>query len=136
MTGFPKAVRDLVKERSQGSCEVCGFGRAEQLHHRRARGMGSTRRPDSNTAANCLAACSECHAMIESRRTYAYDRGWLVRQHFPPEGVPVVFQGDWALLHPDGTVFRPPAGRDRCERCGFHIPSQGHRYGCQVKEAQ
>ena len=60
--------------------------------------------------------------------------GWLVRQNHSPADTPLVYQGDWALLSDEGFVFRPPTGRDRCERCGFHTPTQGHRYGCQEKE--
>jgi hypothetical protein len=72
--------------------------------------------------------------MVESNRIHALDRGWLVPQNLAPDGVPVVFQGDWALLTNEGGVFRPPVGGGRCVRCGFHIEIQGHRYGCQVKE--
>ena len=38
MTGFSKAVRELVQARSGGFCEVCGVGAVEQAHHRRPRG--------------------------------------------------------------------------------------------------
>lgn len=27
--------------------------------------------------------------------------------------------------------FVPPRGPDRCRECGFHVPTQGHRDGCQ-----
>lgn len=131
MTGFSKDVRDIVIERSQGTCECCGMDRAEQLHHRRARGMGSTRRPESNWPANALAMCAACHSMVESRREFAFDRGWLVRQGFMPADVPVVYQGSWAVLSDDGSVFRPPSGYGRCVRCGCHVEKQGHRHGCQ-----
>ena len=30
----------------------------------------------------------------------------------------------------NGRGFTPPAGLDRCECCGFHIPTQGHRGDC------
>ena len=134
MTGFSKQVRDRILERNQGMCEVCGLAAPQQIHHRRPRGAGGTKRPESNQAANGLAACQECHAMVESNRIHALDRGWLVPQNLAPDGVPVVFHGDWALLCNDGAVFRPPQGPGRCERCGFHIEIQGHRYGCQAKE--
>ena len=131
MTGFAKPVRDLIMARSENHCEICGVAVPEQIHHRRARGMGSTRRPETNQPANGLAACSRCHEFVESRREFALDRGWLVRQNQSPADVPLVYQGNWAVLTDDGAVFRPPIGRDRCERCGFHIPTQGHRSGCQ-----
>jgi hypothetical protein len=28
--------------------------------------------------------------------------------------------------------FVPPTGPGRCETCGFHTPTQGHRDGCQT----
>ena len=135
MTGFPKPVRDLIVARSQGMCEICGFAVPEQIHHRRPRGSGGTRRPETNEAANGLAACSACHALVESRRTFALDRGWLVPPNHAPDHVPVVYQGNWALLTDDGAVFRPPQGHGRCVRCGCHVEKQGHRNGCQEEGA-
>ena len=135
MTGFSKAVRELVQARSGGFCEVCGVGAVEQAHHRRPRGAGGSKAADTNNIANCLGACTQCHSMIESRREFALDRGWLVRQGHDPAEVPVVWQGTWVQLTDEGRVFYPPTGRDRCERCGFHIPEQGHRSGCQEMSA-
>jgi len=135
VTGFPKPVRDMIMARSQGHCEICGMAAPEQIHHRRPRGAGGSKADDTNQAANGLAICSPCHAIVESRREFAFDRGWLVRQGHSPVNVPVVFHGSWALLTDDGGVFRPPTGRDRCARCGFHGPTQGHRNGCQEEGA-
>ena len=28
--------------------------------------------------------------------------------------------------------FRPPTGLNRCEECGFHVPTQGHRDHCEA----
>lgn len=131
MTGFAKSVRAIIIARAQNHCEVCGINAPAQIHHRRARGMGSTTRPETNQAANGLAACTDCHRQIESRREFALDRGWLVRQNQVPADVPLVHHGSWALLDDEGSVFRPVVGRDRCVRCGFHVPTQGHRSGCQ-----
>ena len=133
MTGFPKAVREQVLNRATQHCEACGqASNAYQWHHRRPRGAGGSKASDTNTSANCLLLCPPCHALIESRREFAIDRGWLVRQGFDPAEVPVIYQCSWAILDADGGVFRPPVGRDRCERCGFHAPTHGHRAGCQV----
>lgn len=132
MNGFSRAVREIVTERAQNHCECCGVGRPEQLHHRRARGMGGSSADDTNTPANALAVDARCHALIESQRALALDRGWLVRQGQDPAEVPVLRHGsDWVLLREDGGVFVPPKGRGRCERCGFHTLKQGHREGCQ-----
>ena len=133
MTGFDKRTRDVVIERAQGHCEICGVHRPEQLHHRRPRGKGGSRRPDTNLPSNALAICAPCHGDAEYNRALALDRGWLVRQTFTPATVPVQRHGGtWVLLLDDGTVFTPPHGSGRCERCGFHTKTQGHRQGCQL----
>lgn len=131
MTGFPKAVRQLLFDRSGGFCEICGMAAPADAHHRRPRAAGGTKRADTNQPSNGLVLCRECHSLVESRRERALDRGWLVRQEHDPAETPVVYQGDWALLLADGVVFRPPQGAGRCERCGCHVVHQGHRKGCQ-----
>ncbi len=105
MTGFSPATRDVIYQRSDGVCERCGAGPVEQLHHRRARGAGGSRRTDTNTPANCLAICSPCHLHIETNRTEAKDMGWLVRQGHDPEHVPVMYRRTGLVnLHPDGSI--------------------------------
>ena len=105
--GFTPATRRLVDERSGGLCERCGnWGQDMQYHHRRARGMGSTKRPESNLPANCLHLDSACHAAIESARAEAYEYGWLVRQHETPEDIPVLRRGVWCLLDNGGGYLR------------------------------
>lgn len=133
MTGFSRATKELILERAAGFCECCGVGAVEQAHHRRPRSSGGSKAADTNTAANALAVDARCHALIESQRALALDRGWLVRQGQDPADVPVLRHGsEWVLLREDGGVFVPPKGRGRCERCGFHVKTQGHRAGCQV----
>lgn len=132
MTGFSKQVREIMQARSSGFCEICGVAAPDDAHHRRPRGAGGSKADDTNWPSNGLLACRRCHELVESRRELALDRGWLVRQGQSPSSVPVLFQGNWALLTDDGAVFRPPRGGGRCERCGFHVPSQQHRPGCQV----
>jgi len=108
--GFTPAVKALVSERSGGLCERCGRHEPDmQYHHRRARGMGSTKRPDTNQPANCLHVSAACHAIIESLRAEAYEFGWLVRQHQTPADIPVLRRGVWVLLDNDGGYTRCPA---------------------------
>jgi hypothetical protein len=103
VTGFPKNVRELVFIRANGYCEICGFDQPTQIHHRRARGAGGTRRVSTNTASNALAVSLECHALAESRRELAYSRGWLVHQQHNPAEVPVMINGsEWVLLDDHG----------------------------------
>lgn len=130
MSVIPKSLRDRLAERSDGGCELCVFERATNWHHRKNRSQGG-----QHTLSNALHLCGSgttgCHGMVTENPARAYDRGWSVRSGFDPADVPVLYAGSWALLDDDGHVFRPVMGRDRCVRCGFHVPTQGHRSGCQ-----
>lgn len=106
-TGFTPKVRQVIVERSSGRCEVMAEGctfTATAIHHRRPRGMGGSRRPDTNRASNGLATCDSCHRRVESLRDESRSRGWLVMQNQPPAGVPVVYRGQRTLLLDDGSV--------------------------------
>lgn len=110
-TGFSPKVRAVITERAKGFCEVCGFDAIDHIHHRRARSMGGTRRPETNQAANGLAVSAECHTMLESRRALATENGWLVSQTANPADVPVLYGGGaWVYLTDDGRII--PAGKD------------------------
>lgn len=90
--GFPRDVVELVLGRSGGSCEIMATGctlLATEIHHRRPRGMGSTRRPETNHASNALHVCRRCHLRAEAHRTWALNNGFLVRQSDHPDAVPV-----------------------------------------------
>lgn len=130
MSVIPKSLRDRLAERSDGGCELCVFERATNWHHRKNRSQGG-----QHTLSNALHLCGSgttgCHGMVTENPARAYDRGWSVRSGFDPADVPVLYAGSWALLDDDGHVFRPAMGRDRCVRCGFHVPTQQHRHGCQ-----
>lgn len=111
-TGFPPNVVDIITARSNGHCEVMANGcrlRAVQLHHRRPRGMGGTRRASTNTAAAGLHVCQHCHAYIERWRTWALEHGYLVSQHRDPAEVRVFRRSAWVLLTNDGHSIPVPA---------------------------
>lgn len=127
-----KALRDRLAERSDGACEICFFQKATNWHHRKNRSQGGL---DclSNALHLCGSGTTGCHGLVTENPAMAYDRGWSVRSGFDPAHVPVLRHGaDWVLLGDDGSVFRPPQGRGRCERCGMHVVKQGHRPGCQI----
>ncbi|AVO21671.1 HNH endonuclease [Mycobacterium phage MooMoo] len=106
-TGFPLEVKAIAWSRCGGRCEVCGEATSDlQHHHRRARGMGSTRRPETNLPANCLMVCHLDHNRIESHRTLSYNNGWLIRSMHNPMETPVLYRGKWVLLDDDGFVYR------------------------------
>lgn len=100
-TGPTATTRALVVDRADGRCEVCTkrlhvdgrWVEAHSLHHRRARGMGGTTRPDTNSPANLLLVCGTgttgCHGWIESNRTESRILGYLVSQSGHPDLVVV-----------------------------------------------
>lgn len=100
MTGFSPQVRAIITERSDRYCEVCGKERGTQIHHRRPRGRGGSRRVSTNQPSNGLHVCNRCHDVIEGRRpeVRAYDFGWLVHQTEEPREVPVLYRGSLVIL--------------------------------------
>lgn len=104
MTGFSPKTRQVIQDRSQGICEICGIRPVQQHHHRRPRGMGSSRRADTNTPANAIGACEPDHRYIEANRSEALEKGWLVRQGHSPEDTFMLYRGEWAYLTVDGGV--------------------------------
>lgn len=111
-TGFPPAVRDIVVNRSMESCEICGAGRVAEIHHRRPRGSGGSRDPETNRASNALGLCRDCHRMCESYRRVAELMGWLVSQRNRPSAEPVMYRGLRSFLHDDGSVTPAPVWLD------------------------
>lgn len=111
-TGFSTAVRGVVTERSGGVCEllipvVC-TGMAQVMHHRRPRGIGGTRRVDTNQPSSALHICDACHRHLEtSERGEARRNGWLVSQHASPVNVPVLYRGRVRLMLTDEGGFAP-----------------------------
>ena len=105
-TGFPLPVRIQIIERAAGRCERCGAdGPNPQAHHRRVKGMGGDRRPETQSVSNGLWVDANCHTEIHANPAASYEHGWLVRQHEDPAAVPVLTASGWALLNPDGSVL-------------------------------
>lgn len=109
-SGPTRAVRALVWERDGGCCAWCGRGvdpGGHSLQHRRARGMGGTRRADANSPANLVLVCGSattgCHGWIESHPGEAARRGFRLGQWADPADVPVLYGGcGWVRLGHDG----------------------------------
>jgi 5-methylcytosine-specific restriction protein A len=102
-TGPTQETRDAAFERD-GGCIICGETYDLHLHHRRARGAGGTRRPETNGLANLIVLCAEHHRFVESHRELALDRGLLVSQHQTPQDVSLIYKGEWCHLYDDGRV--------------------------------
>ena len=109
-TGFPSKVKAQIMLRAGGFCEACGFDRIDHIHHRRARSMGGTLRPETNLAANGLAVSAMCHTMLESRRHLAQANGWLVMQNETPADIPVLWHGSQWVLFDDAGGTTPTKG--------------------------
>lgn len=97
--------RALVLERDNYQCQRCGAP-GTNIHHRRPRGMGGTRRRDTNTPVNLITLCGSgttgCHGWIESHRDEARELGFLVVQAGVPALVPVQTINGQVFLTADG----------------------------------
>jgi hypothetical protein len=102
-----EATKAIVRDRSSGVCEVCLAVPATNFHHRRARGMGGTKRnihgPDW-VLHLCGSGTTGCHGYIESHPEISYAKGWKIRGTHTPATIPVELHGEWLILQPDGTA--------------------------------
>lgn len=119
-TGFSKAVSAAIMLRD-GGCVRCGGachgerGRDFSLQHRRARGMGGSRRQDTNEPQNGIVLCGSatsaggCHQWVESNRLAARDHGWAIWQSEDPLTVIVDHrQLGMVFLHSNGSWGSKP----------------------------
>lgn len=81
--------RMQIVVRANFSCEACGKYSADSLgawsvHHRRPRGMGGSKDPETNSPKNLLLLCGSgvtgCHGYFESHREEGYESKILLRQ--------------------------------------------------------
>lgn len=83
------AIRPLLRQRSQGRCEIglpgC-WGVARDPHHRKLRSRGGT-----NDLDNLLASCRPCHDWAHANGTVATALGLLVPSRMPVGPVAEVF---------------------------------------------
>jgi len=104
--------REVVLKRDGNTCQRCGVDlvyKLASIHHRRPRGMGSSRLVDtpSNLVLLCGSATTpkSCHQTVESLRDEARVEGWLIpklsRVH--PSQVPLLTHRGWLLLADDGS---------------------------------
>lgn len=130
-TGPPAKVMRLLRERSGGLCElgiVClGRAAATDPSHRMAKGMGGTKDPRSNTAANNLHSCRKCHDVVERDPAAAYANGWKIRRGIAdPQDIPVRhWVHGWVYPGEDGSA-RPTAAEPERAECDIHPLSAAH----------
>lgn len=71
----PMSVREEVRERSEGLCEIQALGctvRAVHMHHRIRRSQGG-----EHVASNLIDACASCHGWVHANVKWAKERGFL-----------------------------------------------------------
>ena len=112
-------VRHDVIARDKSQCQWCGrvvdtSAGWYSLQHRRARGMGGTSRPESNTAANLVlvhgTGTTGCHGDIERHPLTASAAGFRIQQHDKPYSLPVF---GWAGFRRVWWVFDDDGGRNQ-----------------------
>lgn len=110
---FTPEAKELMFQRALGECEVqwpnvClgGLHTGLQAHHRRARGMGGTRRETTSRVSNGVLACAACHLFLETgERGQARARGFLVSQYAEPAFERVFYRHErWVWLADDGSI--------------------------------
>lgn len=106
-TGPSKDVKDMLrKERAKGRCERCaGTGRLD-VHHRRGRKAGGTKRLEINSPENLLVLCRPCHNAITNtngNRVAIEFEGLLIREDLrDPADVKVLLADGWFFLTASG----------------------------------
>lgn len=63
------------------------------VQHRRPRGNGGTRRPETNGVQNLLLLNTDCHEWVESHRSWSLKYGFLVPQSGVPAAQPLWLHG-------------------------------------------
>lgn len=113
--GVTVRTRALVIERDDRRCQFDGreldlaIPRGDySLQHRRARGMGGSRDPETNGPANLVLVCGSattgCHGYIEQHREHSRRRGFTLLQAQIPTRVALQdWAGLWWWLNDDGS---------------------------------
>lgn len=86
-----KSCREIVKRRSQGMCEICGYQQATDMAHRVGAGQSGKWVP-----SNILHACRKCHSFNHENPENSFNHGWHLRMNSNSLEEPV-------LLHINGT---------------------------------
>lgn len=73
-TPIPTRVRKVVKERDGGHCLRCGAAGANELHHRRRRGVGV----DPHEICNIVTLCWKDHRWAHAHPEAARAQGFIV----------------------------------------------------------
>lgn len=95
-----RKARQIVKERSEGRCEVCWTAPGTDMHHRKNRSQGGTWTPE-----NLMHLCHVHHMHITVNPRTSREQGWTVPSYADPARTPVWIAGrGWSHLRSDGSV--------------------------------
>lgn len=100
---FSPLVRQAIWEREAGMCGSCGrnvMAVGGWVHqHRRARGSGGSKAPDTGTVVNGVLQCAPCNVYTEAHPSWALWAGYRVPQGADPALVPIwIARMGWCLL--------------------------------------
>lgn len=88
--------------------------RQVSIHHRKAKGMGGTPKPDINNLSNLVIACGTgntgCHGYVTLHPQWAEECGWIVTGDRKPADVPITLHsGRRVTLDDIALYYLPPA---------------------------
>lgn len=99
---FSPQVKAQIKARENNCCGSCGRNVATTgwVHqHRRARGAGGSRLPDTGSVVNGVLQCVPCNVETEAHPSDALELGYRVPQGSDPALFPIRIEGrGWVLL--------------------------------------
>ena len=100
-TGPDLRTRQAVIDRDQRRCVRCSAPMV-QIHHRRPRGMGGSRRDEAiNAPSNLVCLCASCHRWIEAHPAQSFEDGWRVRRAHDPRAIPLIVGDSEVYLDDD-----------------------------------
>jgi len=101
-------VIQMVTERAQGYCEVCGKVETPSMafHHRKLKSRGG-----KNTVSNLIRVHHGCHNLdtnsIHSNPNASQDYGYMVASWQDPEEVPMLCPDEtWVILNNNGSLMK------------------------------
>jgi HNH endonuclease len=102
------STRKAVPGRSLGLCEFCGWRPAQDMHHRKSRGVGGRWSP-----ANILHLCRYCHRFVTDHPMWAHALGLVCKSTEDPAKMKVTRENG-ATFQPSDDIAMPiPKGRRR-----------------------
>jgi 5-methylcytosine-specific restriction enzyme A len=81
-----KTVRKQILTRDDWKCVKCS-GAANDVHHRKLKGMGGSKLLD--TPANLISLCRTCHSWVHANPNESYKLGYMVHSWDDPENIPI-----------------------------------------------